>query len=423
MRWPGFDAMDSKHGGAGTACSVHYQAVRQAECCFLTVRAHRLRGCPMKLLRSLVIFAGFAAAHPLYGQTTPRNQIPSRWVIAPKPSISIGAVEGAPAYLFSQIVGVTRLSNGSIVVADRGSHQIRFFDNAGQHLKSVGRQGQGPGEFEHMRALLRCGGDSIFAFDLHWDQKVYTPGGRLVREQRLTLPTSGFRSPYELGCSSRGMFVAQAWSPQVLQPQHEFYRTSARIFILTRDGNIAADLGDFPNSERLSSTRGNRPHPFGRQTAIAIGRDRVYVGTAERMEVWTYDFAGKRGNPFLGPSPDLTIRPVHLAAYLEERVATVDDSIKPRLRREIPRMPLPSSFPAYTSLRLDSMENLWVERFPRPGELQRSWLVFSRAGHVIAEVIAVKGLRVLDIGNDYVLGVHTDDDGVERVQLHALIKD
>src|SRR5262245_7554741 len=125
---------------------------------------------PLSVL--FVLTASLAWLQPAQGRAAARLQGPHRWTIASKPSLSIGDVEGAPAYLFSQIVGTSRLSSGGIVVADRGSNQIRFFDRAGRHLRTVGRTGGGPGEYEYIRALMRCGGDSIFGFDLHWDEKV-----------------------------------------------------------------------------------------------------------------------------------------------------------------------------------------------------------------------------------------------------------
>jgi hypothetical protein len=80
------------------------------------------------------------------------------------------------------------------------------------------------------------------------------------------------------------------------------------------------------------------------------------------------------------------------------------------------------TFPAYASLRLDRSGYLWVEDYRRPGDEQPVWQVFDPEGVLVTSVHTPEGLRILDIGDDYVLGVVRDEFDVERVRLHRLEK-
>jgi len=48
-----------------------------------------------------------------------------RWRLSDEPVLQIGAVDGDDAYLFSQITGALRLSDGRIVVANGASRELR----------------------------------------------------------------------------------------------------------------------------------------------------------------------------------------------------------------------------------------------------------------------------------------------------------
>ncbi|MDE2984600.1 MAG: hypothetical protein OXU69_07830, partial [Gemmatimonadota bacterium] len=63
------------------------------------------------------------------------------------PEYQIGEVEGSEPYLFTRIAGARRLLDGRVVVLDRESCELRFFDGEGGFLERTGGRGEGPGEF------------------------------------------------------------------------------------------------------------------------------------------------------------------------------------------------------------------------------------------------------------------------------------
>ncbi len=59
------------------------------------------------------------------------------------PTLTIGRFEST----FGNISDVGRLPNGDIAVSDRLGRVVTIFDTDGQFLRTLGREGEGPGEF------------------------------------------------------------------------------------------------------------------------------------------------------------------------------------------------------------------------------------------------------------------------------------
>lgn len=77
--------------------------------------------------------------------------------------LAIGtAVATEGPYQFSSIGALTVDGRGRVFAYDDGSGELRVFDSGGVYIRSVGRQGGGPGEYRHVAGIAT------------------TPDGRLV---------------------------------------------------------------------------------------------------------------------------------------------------------------------------------------------------------------------------------------------------
>jgi hypothetical protein len=63
-----------------------------------------------------------------------------------------GAVDGP--HSFGDVRGMGVQPNGGIVLIDARDQQVHFFDSKGQPVRTVGRKGAGPGEFQRANGLL-----------------------------------------------------------------------------------------------------------------------------------------------------------------------------------------------------------------------------------------------------------------------------
>jgi hypothetical protein len=80
-----------------------------------------------------------------------------RFVVADKPAVVVGALEGSEEEHFTRIAGILRLSTGEIAVAEMRPAEIRVFSAEGDFVRRIGRPGEGPGEFDQIAGLVAGG--------------------------------------------------------------------------------------------------------------------------------------------------------------------------------------------------------------------------------------------------------------------------
>lgn len=59
-------------------------------------------------------------------------------------------------------------------------------------------------------------------------------------------------------------------------------------------------------------------------------------------------------------------------------------------------------------------------RYPLPTDTEDAWWVFEPDGRLTASVTVPLGLRMLEIGDDYLLGLTRDDLDVQRLEIWGL---
>lgn len=88
----------------------------------------------------------------------------ARWRVDSVPTTVIGVASGDPRYELDVANSALRLGDGRIVVANSGTHDLRFYDPTGNALLVTGRDGDGPGEYRGTMALYEAGSDSLVVY-------------------------------------------------------------------------------------------------------------------------------------------------------------------------------------------------------------------------------------------------------------------
>lgn len=109
----------------------------------------------------------------------------SAWVIGEQPVVQIGAADSdEPAMLLTRVEGLTRLSDGRIVILDGQTSEVRWFTPEGEHIVTRGGKGKGPGEFTYAMALVAMGGDTVLVRDApRLKHVLFGPDTELVGEE------------------------------------------------------------------------------------------------------------------------------------------------------------------------------------------------------------------------------------------------
>jgi hypothetical protein len=317
----------------------------------------------------------------------------------------IGDGRGAnPEFLY--VSDATRLGNGTVVVADRFRPALLFFNPEGALVRSVGRRGAGPGEFESPGWFVPCATDSLFLWDLRLGRMTVADSeGRFVRQ--FSIPSS----PYRLQCSPGGL-VAVLDKPAVIERMDSegraLRRYHAELWLADRTGSRERVVGRIDVGE-------NRP--LGRMTSMALADDRLYVGTAESSAVDVYDLNGQ-----LLSTWGLDVEPQQPSAedYETSIDAMLEGFFEPAFRRamraDMLRIPRPELMPAYREVFADADGTLLV-LISSPAAPNTVLRVFDRTGAGVADVRLPGRSKVLEAGSDYALTVE-GADSVQRVVLY-----
>lgn len=64
------------------------------------------------------------------------------------PEVSVGELDGPEEYLFGSVSAIAVDDDHNVYVLDRQARHVRVFDSEGTYVKTLGRDGEGPGEFK-----------------------------------------------------------------------------------------------------------------------------------------------------------------------------------------------------------------------------------------------------------------------------------
>jgi hypothetical protein len=340
------------------------------------------------------------------------------WVVDTAPLRAAGGDEGDSLAMLQLVAGAMRQSDGTLVVADRGSSQLKYFDLSGQLVRTVGRKGSGPGEFEYIAWLLACGGDSAFVADIgNRLVSVIAPDGRLVRRFRVET-SEGNGTPFTTSCARSGRVVTTGWGDlrRSLRQQRPFRPEVPVDLPSVRDGGTPRTLGRFPGTEMVPLPGGGGPRAGGRWLHVGMGPNALWLAPNDGRGLLRYDSLGTLTlvARYGGGDPPLT------AADARFLTRVILDSIpiarqRAQAERELALHPFPDRLPQQFALVVDAQGHPWVQRPPRAADPDPAWDVLSPEGVWLGSISLPQGARPLEIGADYLVAVRTGEHGGEIV--------
>ncbi len=352
----------------------------------------------------------------------PRNS-DAYCTLSEEPTLSLGIMEGDDPYMFYFVRGANRLSDGSIAMMDNGSGEIRIFSSDGRHLRSMGGQGEGPGEFRIGRYIWVLPGDTLWVGDYRpWRYHVYLSIGEFVRTVEM--------NPRYLNASLGGGVLDNGTSVNIrnlFRREYDFEVPQSRFVEMhSPDGTVIGELarleanrsGTWEGADVIMSTL------FDPIPSVHARGNTIAIATAREPEVLLLDDELRVRRIVRWSDPDREVTRAYVQAYRERRIESRggrnsenwrpsdDDAISDR-------RPVADVFPTVSSVQVGREGWLWVYPYAKPGETV-DWWAFTPNGDFRCRLTNPTGLTIYEFGADYLLGVHTDDLGVERVVMYEL---
>lgn len=118
--------------------------------------------------------------------------VPTYRAMGPR-DLEIGAQDGPPEYTFSQVTDLAVGEDRSIIVSDAVAREVRVFSAGGTYQGTVGRRGEGPGEFQAAPMFADLSGDTLFTFDARARRvSAFLATGKFVSGTSLWADGAGF---------------------------------------------------------------------------------------------------------------------------------------------------------------------------------------------------------------------------------------
>ena len=346
--------------------------------------------------------------------------------LSEEPTLSIGVLEGEEPYMFNWIRGANRLSDGSIAMMNNGSGKIRIFDAGGTHLRSMGGKGEGPGEFRIGRYIWVLPGDTLSVGDYRpWRYHVYASNGEFIRTVKM--------DPLYFNASLGGGVLDNGISVNVrddaMEQRAQDFRQPMPWFVEAHaaDGSVIGELAKL-DSQREGTWDGAGailwtlfdPVP----SVHALGTT-IAIASAREPEVRLLDEELRLRRIVRWTDADREVTGAHVQAYrdglIERRGGRGSENWRPTDDAMISdRRPVADVFPTVSTVRVGRDGRLWVYPYRKPGAAG-GWWVFGTDGHFVCHLPPTIGsFTSYEFGADYLLGVHSDELGVERVVMYEL---
>lgn len=326
-------------------------------------------------------------------------------------------------YFFGEIGDVTAQSDGRIYVADDDAAHVKVLAPNGTLQDTIGRKGEGPGEFQDPEQLVLARGDSLYVVDENQSElSVFAPNHTfayrmslrfLPRKRVLLLPEKVL--PRQ---SSPGYVIRYSvpFMPGNDEQTEDKTRTQEAVRTVSADGTAGDTLLTVPTEqEHVEQGRDYvrvRQIPYGRGPFVTMGPEsHLHYAWSDSLGVRTYEMDGTLQRtvdiPFEPVPVTETDREQALADYSKKRRAAVEDEI-------------PTTKPAFDQFLVDDEGHYWFGR-PTANPDSTNWWVADPEQKRVVTTTLPSDVRLHKVTNGRAYGQTTTENGAPalvRYRIH-----
>ena len=349
-----------------------------------------------------------------------------RWTLAEE--LRIGTNEGDPVYQFAAISGIAALPDGRIAILDGQDQEFRIFSAEGEHLRTIGRAGSGPGEFGMGAGpILVAAGDTLLIPDL-MNQRInrYAPDGEPLGSVPMIWQSGGM--PMSWLDRSDGGVVTQL-RPFALPGSDTPASGNDVLELRGPDGMVHDTLMTFESGRTVDFSRGAEVTLFAPEPVWTLAGDRLVFGISDDFRLRVYREDGTLERIFTMPFTVRAVTEQDQAALIAVMVAVWEDFGLPPQAVEMARQTIhfAESYPAFSQIRGGPEGTIWVQDVMgisemKAGDLENFaqspvgspvWRVFDSEGVLLGEVRMPDRFQPLRFDGDRIFGVQRDEYDVQ----------
>lgn len=353
------------------------------------------------------------AMRPLWGDS-------SLWSIDPDPVVDLTLTGSGPAHEFYQVGSMKQRPDGSLMLANRSSEEVRVYSATGEFLGSFGGSGDGPGEFRSLQRIEN-GGDTLLALG---------DGRVTVVAPDLTVVRTFNVDPWtiDLHYLSGGAILPEVSRPVLpMDGLAGLVRRPEPLVLFDLEGTEIDSIGEMRGPElyvlvRDGSYLGTAPHFFAKRSHVAALGWHLLKGSSDMMQLEELDLSGNLVRILRIPDYPLDLSDAQIASERDFML----DRLSPGhpLRAPFEVAPVSETRPAFTDILVDPSGAVWLELHRGDSEQDQpeEWLVLDADGTWLGTVEIPDRFTISDITMDAVLGVWEDELDVEHPQVLRLTR-
>ena len=359
------------------------------------------------LIRALVV----GLALPLAGGVSAQGSIPTYDL---REELRIQSSETVPGMLLTGVSDVAVLPDGRIITVHAQERMLRVFDSGGRLLRTVGRRGQGPGEFGNPQSVGYVG-DTIWVRDLSHRRYLrfnrdFEPIGSVIMPGRGGFYYGLVSGTTSLLAPSADTGVIGVYQDTILL--HSIgvpYRVAGHQYAYEQDVGAASGIVTGRTTTLL------RRSPLSVRTEVGPlpgGRGAIILESAELWGGRPGQFTIRHARTATGDvSPPVTVslqaRRLTRAAADSIVNASVARLTNARLVAAIrDKARLPEYYPAFSSFSVSADGTIWLSEYG----VRDTRLVIDPAGRILMRVRIPAGLAVFAISRTHAWGRLRDAD-------------
>ncbi len=427
---------------------TNHQMQTRAECRIPSAGKRRTAGlCAVTLLAW-----GIAQQQPLRAQDPPRatsargsaplilygtnESAQSRWRLSARPLLTVGGANGSGPTEFATIVGVLRLDDGRLVVADAGSRELRYFDRAGRFVEKRAGPGRGPGEVQGLEGLY-LQSDTLYALDSYGGAHLYSIDGAYLRTLPYRMgPASTFSgNPSGVVANSGlvGLGRLRNWQRRPAGVD------SSEVRVLRAGERTPVTIATLPSGRTFQQTGDAYARWFAFSPSLVVASFPTEICTSF-TETYEIVCLGTTGRPTRTLRRALRPRAVTdsmkrawrdgMAGRLPGSKSRWEGSLRVHRENVARTSEFTRALPTIARLVASRTGELWVSDYQpsdgivsfaggvtRPPAEPTRWNIFDARSRWIGTLMLPPRFSLFDVGRDWVAGVARDEDDVERVEV------
>lgn len=334
------------------------------------------------------------------------------------------SVGGDTGFLFGSVTDAVILDDQRIAVLDGLARRVYLFEPDGELSDSLGREGDGPGEFRRPSRLGAAASSGVLVFDLLAQRVTHFPGGSSEREPS-TWPVGGDITVTDLAFLSEELAVVIRGSFRERMEQQRlplgYHQVPGEIAVVNWTSGERVSLSE-ESVTSFTLLSGNRVSgsPFAYRARVAATESQVVILAREGSSLRRYDLGGRLTQEVRYPQWGGPIRKAELDSLREHhRRLTLEDG-SPFLEEVFAPDAQPELRPTFGRVLLSATGCIWAGSFTPNNGTPESWAVFGSDGRLRTMVALPPDAEPIWIGRDKLILRHIDPLGVQSIRVHEI---